>query len=129
MNKQSLDYSKSIDGTYGSFTKYGNFKSLEYLDKLKKELNFTPTIMASLLPIIKEANIDTEMLSVVKSAGNLTVYNRFKSMYQLYYKLRIEQLDLIDLDVEQKKLVLSLLHNFVVTILKNNIIKHLKNNE
>lgn len=69
MDKQSLDYSKSIFGTYGRVSRFGDFNCLRYLDQVLMENQTTLTIqnVGHIHKIFSRVNKDFADISEIKT--------------------------------------------------------------
>lgn len=111
MNKQSLDYSKSIQATFGKFyPRFGNFESINYIDKIIEEGNISVTTIKRMVKIISRVNQDFSELKIIKNSSTMKhAFSLFKTHY-------LNEVDTIQF--EDKRLN-SLIKNFIVTKCKN----------
>jgi hypothetical protein len=107
MNKQSLEYSKSIQATFGKFyPKFGNFESINYIDKIIAEGNISFTTVKRMVKIFSRVNQDFSELKAIKNSSTMKhAFSLFKTHY-------LNEVDTISFEDERLK---SLIKNFIVT--------------
>lgn len=115
MDKQSLEYSKSANATFGSFaTNYGFYPSLEYLDTIKDEGRIPIQGIKRLNNLIKNILLDCSSIE-----EQIEKNERVRKMFKDYYLLEISKLKIDGIKSEDLVLVKSLTSNYLITVLRN----------
>lgn len=115
MNKQSLEYSKTANATFGSFaTNYGCYPSLEYLDRLKDNSRIPIQGVKKLDGLLKKILLDCSSIE-----EQIEKNERVRKMFKNYYLLEISKLKIDGVKSEDLNLVKSLTSNYLITLLRN----------
>lgn len=116
MNKQSLEYSKSPKGTFGSFKdNFGNLASLNYLDILIDEDRLTMTTASNVFPLLRKYLNELYEIRVIVD------YEIRKKVIRLIRDdtlLKINDTLIAENKSSDEGLIRSLLRNVVITYAK-----------
>jgi hypothetical protein len=107
MNKQSLEYSKTIVSTFGKFyNRFGKCESLNYIDKIIAENSVSQSTIKRMKKLCRRVNEDFSDLKNIKNPSTMV------HAFTLFKKHYLNEVDNIEFEDDRLK---SLMKNFIVT--------------